>query len=142
MSELCIHPKTALPVCPDHHVALTLCQIRGCHSAAECVVQCGTDFVPHPQSEFLQPLRFYLQQDSTRITYLKCSWPSWLRGSCAFKIVTQKLLQVTSVPSPEDFQEGLSKVQTLTFLFALIHFFFSPESFTGGIAQERTLQSA
>lgn len=40
VSELCIHPKTALAVCPDHHIGLTLCQFRGWTSI--CCWVCGS----------------------------------------------------------------------------------------------------
>lgn len=92
-----------------------------CQSAAECVVQCGTDFVPRPQSKFLQTLESLAPAKAS----LTWSVPGPLvKGVLLLRLWHKSyslLLQSISIPSSQDFQEGLSQVQT----FFLLWFFFS-----------------
>lgn len=94
----------------------------GCQSAAGCVAQCGTDFVHPPQSQFLQPLESWAPAKAS----LTWSAPGPLvKGVLLLRLWHKSyslLLQSISIPSSQDFQEGLSKVQTF-FLLWFIYFF-------------------
>lgn len=136
-------PQKCSPVCPDHHIGLTPCQLRGWMSI--CCWVCASDFVPHAHSEFLQPLEGLAPAGQQKHHLPEVLLALLVRGVWLLGLwhkIYSLLLQSISIPSSQDFQEGLSEVQTLTFLFALIYFFFPPESFTVGIAQERIFQSA
>lgn len=62
-----------------------------CQTAAECVVQCGTHFVPHPQSEFLQPLQSSALSGQQEDHLLEVLLALLVRGVLLLRL-TQKLL--------------------------------------------------
>lgn len=100
VSELYIRPKTAALGQCDHHVTLSLYQLRGLMLMRCRVYSTVWDrlfSVPHPQRvNCCGPLRVQLQLNSNRIAYLQWSWlcPSAcrLRGSCPVKSITQQPL--------------------------------------------------
>lgn len=53
-----------------------------CQSVLSVCFSVGQTLCLVHKTNSCSPWRVWLQLDSNRITYLKCSWPSWLRDFC------------------------------------------------------------